>query len=88
MDVGWNRVKGQRSFSHGNTPGKSPRASIHSRVPPEPLSLENSSVLGRSAQGRNVPGLTTLILIKGFMTKCEEEAAACAELGIIWSGYF
>lgn len=54
----------------------------------ENISLENSSVLGCSAQGRNVPGLTTLILIKGFMTKCEEEAGACAELRIIWSGYF
>lgn len=55
---------------------------------PVPPSLESSSVLGCSAPGRNVPGLTTLILIKGFMTKCEEEAEACAELGIIWSGYF
>lgn len=79
------QIKGKRSFSCGNKAKEQPQ-SLHPGQ--ENISLEKSSVLGCSAQGRNVPGLTTLILIKGFMTKCEEEAEACAELRIIWSGYF
>lgn len=80
--------KGKKRFFHSKKPRNSPTGSIQGRIPPGGAFPGVQLQAGLLCTRQNVPGLTALILIKGFMTKCEEEAEACAELRIIWSGYF